>query len=142
MIYSENDEGISQTCTGTLISTSAILTAAHCVTKNLAKNSAFFSPNPFEDDNPQSLSLTKVIIHEHYLKANELGRNDLAILHFAGGLPEGAALAQIDRVVQVFAVASAITDPGNLDPDACHYRSIFTNIEFYTDWIQSNLRQS
>ena len=95
MIYSENDEGISQTCTGTIISTSAILTAAHCVTKNIKRMSAFFSTNPFQDNNLESLVLTRVTIHEKYLIKNELGRNDLAILYFSGGLPEGAAIAKI-----------------------------------------------
>lgn len=86
MIYTQNELGQPSVCTGTFISNTAILTAAHCVNKKPENMVVTFSDQPFVSMDIIHLKVTKSVVHPKYKKSV----NDLALVFFEGGLPEGA----------------------------------------------------
>ncbi|MBS1969842.1 MAG: S1 family peptidase [Bdellovibrionales bacterium] len=99
MIYGEKANGQSYVCTGTFISDSVILTAAHCLSDRLELMSVFFGVKPFEVD-ATTLTLTDMKAYgadlEDY-KPDE--REDMALIAFSGGLPKGAKIAELPEAV-------------------------------------------
>jgi secreted trypsin-like serine protease len=97
MIYGEKANGESYVCTGTFISESVILTAAHCLSKSLDLMSVFFGVKPFEAG-AVSLPLTDMKVYEADIEDVKLdSRDDLAMISFSGGLPPGAKIAELPQ---------------------------------------------
>jgi secreted trypsin-like serine protease len=76
-------------CTGTFIAENLVLTAAHCVNEDPTRMGMLYGANPLSGQF-QSLNITKVYRHNQALKDGAEERNDLALVQFSGGLPEGA----------------------------------------------------
>jgi len=82
-------------CTGTILSDDIILTAAHCVENNPEKMAVIFSQNlkpaPATTGlNPDVLRrVDRFAENPGWGKQSANGRGDLALVHFAGGLPAG-----------------------------------------------------
>ena len=91
MIYRENEFGEPSICTGSFISESAILTAAHCIPKNIEQMNVVFADKPFVSTEATRLSIVSTLVHPKYKK----GQNDLALIRFSGGLPLGAKIVQM-----------------------------------------------
>jgi secreted trypsin-like serine protease len=94
MIYGEKEDGQSYICTGTFIAPKTILTAAHCITSNLATMSVMFGAQPFKVL-PQDLKIKSVKVHEGYKATAKTDRNDIALIFLAEDLPTGVSLASI-----------------------------------------------
>jgi secreted trypsin-like serine protease len=95
-ISTENDRGHNEICTGTFISKSLILTAAHCIAKDKDGMSISFRLK----DYATTQNIVDVEIVEVYkLDFSDLGvtRNDMGIIQFKGGLPQGATIAYLPK---------------------------------------------
>lgn len=78
----------SALCTGTILDESTVLTAAHCVDETPNKISVVFATNikAAKKDNVRSVDS---IAQNPKWKKSHAGAGDLAVIHFAGGLPQG-----------------------------------------------------
>jgi len=76
-------------CTGSLIAQDMIVTAAHCL--NGAQNiQIVFSTQVDSESLSQAIPATRFAIHPQYDPANTgIDENDVAVLNFTGGLPQG-----------------------------------------------------
>ncbi len=95
-ISTENDQGHNEICTGTFISTELILTAAHCIAKEKEGMSLSFRPRDFI----KTKRIIDIKITETYkldFSTLLVERNDLGVIHFEGGLPEGAKIAILPK---------------------------------------------
>ncbi len=87
------DGSTNMSCTGTLIANNLILTAAHCIGPT-KKVTVAFGSNPLQG--PYDLrNSTGVVVHDKYNKAGTEDRNDLALVSFNGGLPDGFIVARL-----------------------------------------------
>lgn len=75
----------SQYCSATIISESSLLTAAHCIGANEAWVSIHFTGL----EGSQSRQASRFFRHEGYQDKNDTTQNDIAIIFFTGGLPNG-----------------------------------------------------
>lgn len=100
MIYGEKASGESYVCTGTFISDSVVLTAAHCLSENTSVMSMFFGVKPFEGAAVE-LPIDMAFAYKPKLGEAAEGnrRHDLAAIHFSGGLPAGAKIALLPNDV-------------------------------------------
>lgn len=94
LIYGEKPSGESFVCTGSFISETTILTAAHCATEETNTMSLFYGQKLFATQE-KSLKVTGVKIHKRYHPKALQDRNDIALIYFSGGLPAGAKIASI-----------------------------------------------
>lgn len=94
MIMVDSDDGQSSVCTGTFISENLILTARHCVNKNIRRMGVLYGISPFTNSEFLSLKIVDVFLHPEPETSRD-NRNDLALIQFDGGLPEGADYAEL-----------------------------------------------
>jgi Trypsin len=95
--------GMNGTCTGTFISNKFILTAEHCLSLDYQNKldpmstSVLFRPKDFKKTgdiiNVNVVQLYKVTIPGFLSEREQLG-----LIEFSGGLPEGASIAQLPEV--------------------------------------------
>lgn len=86
----------SEVCTATIIAVSnidkssgALLTAGHCVPKEIENLSVYFDPNPFSDSsNAESANVEKIFVHDQY-QSKQLDSVDLAIIFLNKKIPPG-----------------------------------------------------
>jgi len=89
------------TCTGSLLRSNVILTAAHCVPQGPDVQEAsiyvVFGKDLRKENEIKVRLVTDYVIHEKYGKANFSGEddNDIALLKFSGDLPEGYQVAEL-----------------------------------------------
>ena len=83
-----DNSATNSTCTGTIISDSLILTAAHCVSKPANTITIAFGLSPISGAYDLRMA-SNVEIHTDYNKASTDDRSDLAMIRFTGGLPAG-----------------------------------------------------
>lgn len=88
------NESSCTSCSGTLIANNLVLTAAHCVGSSGEGLTLAFGVNPASGAY-QLRTSDKSLVHPQYQKNNLEDRNDLAIVHFSGGLPSGYAPAHL-----------------------------------------------
>ncbi len=95
LIYGEDEQLPSYVCTGTFISSEYILTAKHCVGSGKDSISIFYNLAPFEgSENLLQLKVKNVVLYEQR-NGSTAHRDDLAMIQFEGGLPNGAIVAEI-----------------------------------------------
>lgn len=89
VILNTQTPGVHSRCTGTLIAANVVLTAAHCVPKNL--NNIFVVPSIYEFSVASRLKAVNSIVHEKYNSFNVPQLNqpnwDIALIRFEGNLP-------------------------------------------------------
>ena len=77
-------------CTGTLLSSEVVLTAAHCIDDSPAKLSVIFNSNLAKTKESQMHLADAITIHPRWKNSSDdSGRGDLALIHFTGGLEPG-----------------------------------------------------
>lgn len=79
-LYFTRSDSVQVFCSGTLISQTAILTAAHCLRDVVSGNVTFFDGSHITD-------FTAAIIHPKYDRLAEKNRHDFAILKFKKEIP-------------------------------------------------------
>jgi secreted trypsin-like serine protease len=85
-LISENREG-EALCTGSIVSDSVILTAAHCVAGNPQRIQIIFGSD-IKKTTDENIRLADIAIsHPNWGRNLKSGRADLALVHFKGGLP-------------------------------------------------------
>ncbi len=84
-IYNEKD---TTYCTGTLISSNLVVTAAHCI-KNISATMTLGFGLDFTEGTMQVRYSTGSVVHNSFRKDPIYERNDIALITFSGGLPEG-----------------------------------------------------
>lgn len=75
----------AQYCSATIISDNMLLTAAHCISENEPWVLIHFSGL----EGALSRSASRSLRHENYQDLQDTTRNDIALVFFDGGLPEG-----------------------------------------------------
>lgn len=76
-------------CTGSVIDEETILTAAHCVEGNPSRLEIVFETR-VEGAKPDRTRIADGFVQNpRWKKQSKAGRGDLALVHFAGGLPKG-----------------------------------------------------
>ncbi|UYL08679.1 trypsin-like serine protease [Bdellovibrio sp. SKB1291214] len=101
-IYSDRDYSY---CTGTIISDNMILTAAHCI-KNSSETLSIGFGLDYIEGNMQVRYSSGSVAHSGFKFDSTYERNDIAILFFSGGLPEGFEPVPLANA-SVFAKADA-----------------------------------
>lgn len=86
-ISTKDESNRPSICTGTIISSNIILTAAHCIPKNNEDLYVTFRTSQFEKSFDQ---ITLEVKKTTAIRLNEYERNDIALIEYAGGLPKGA----------------------------------------------------
>jgi secreted trypsin-like serine protease len=84
-IYRENDYSY---CTGTIVAADRILTAAHCI-KNPSETMTLGFGLDYTKGTMQVRYSTGAVLHKLFRKDPTTERNDIALISFSGGLPEG-----------------------------------------------------
>lgn len=82
-------------CTATLISENIALTAAHCVDGSPRQVELVFSHNIRSGSAVARRVVDAYTLHPRWHRPDELGRGDLALVHFVGELPPGYQLAHL-----------------------------------------------
>ncbi len=99
-ISKPNEDGMSLTCTGTFISNEFILTAAHCISADKDIMSASFRRSNFSET--QEVNSINIIGTYRVPISSIAGKSlDLGLIHFQGGLPEGARIASLPQPGQI-----------------------------------------
>lgn len=110
LIYVLNEEGVPETCTGSFISDTHILTAAHCVS-DVENMSITQGVNPLNSSDMKLFKIAKITKHPYYKKEKEFDRNDLAIIQVeqsenfkikALSLPTIDMIANLDKVSHLY----------------------------------------
>jgi trypsin len=89
--------GRDQICTGTFISNDIILTAAHCIATSKDMMSVYFRNKDF-NKTQNIIDVPIVETFEPTFPELKITRNDLALIKFSGGLPQGAQIASLPSI--------------------------------------------
>ena len=101
-IYSDSDYSY---CTGTIIGPNVILTAAHCI-KDPSKTLSIGFGLDYIDGQMQVRYSTVSVSHSQFKFDSTYERNDIALIYFTGGLPQGFSPAPLANA-SVFAKPTA-----------------------------------
>ncbi|MFM6927152.1 MAG: S1 family peptidase [Bdellovibrio sp.] len=93
-IYDMSEQAL---CTGSLISSDIVLTAAHCVGKQPSKMLVIFTNDikHAETDSKLIRFVSKARVHKDYNANKRFNAADIALVKFVGGLPAGYAPVKI-----------------------------------------------
>jgi len=106
-IVSDRNEG-QALCTGTLITQDAVLTAAHCVDEDPHSIRIGFSNNLKDGRGQIFRDVTHFSQHPKWKSHPDTGLGDVAILMFAGGVPDGFEVATLAPKTVELAVGTQV----------------------------------
>jgi secreted trypsin-like serine protease len=99
-ILTELPEGQSL-CTGSILNENSVLTAAHCVDGHTEKMTIVFAKNIRQSNEYSQRLVTGFVQNPYWKHPNTNTQGDLAIIHFAGGLPEGYKPVRLAKPTEV-----------------------------------------
>lgn len=116
------DDGL---CTGSIIDTDLVVTAGHCVGDGTGRVEIVFTPDTIKNPHALTVRATGTAVPPEYKGANSSGKDqyDIALIHFAGGLPKGYGKATLMSprekltngetvTLAGYGIANAITEVG------------------------------
>lgn len=95
-LISERSEG-QALCTGTILSSDIILTAAHCVDGQPRRISVIFGLKVKSAGKESIRAADAYAQNARWLRPTVKGRGDLALVHFQGGLPQGFSVVTLAK---------------------------------------------
>jgi len=107
-------------CTGTILTTDTVLTAAHCVAESPSEVDIVFATDIHTANSESLRRVDRFLQNPAYQGLAGHGEGDLAVLHFSGGLPENYEQVtfvpvhtelEIGQEIQVFGYG--VIDPGS-----------------------------
>lgn len=96
-------------CGGSIISTTFILTAAHCVTYGIKRHDVVVGANSRKFDTSQLLEIEKIMIHEGYINIFSHVINDIALVMLKKPLEFSLSVKPIPMETEEIPIGSYVT---------------------------------